>query len=131
MRLIDADALKENVKYQAEICRLLNNDAMREYANMMEFGFCKEIDNAPTIDSQQKWISVSEMLPSDCGFDWVLAQIQADNGYLWIPQVMEYRKAKDDWYSNNDHLGWLKDHNGVFKVVAWIPLPKPYEENKL
>lgn len=49
MRPIDADALKENVKYQAGICRLLNNDAMREYANIMEFGFCKEIDNAPTI----------------------------------------------------------------------------------
>ena len=73
-----------------------------------------------------KWISVTENLPSDLGYDWVLAQIQEDNGYLWIPQVMEYRKAKDDWYSAVDNLGWLKAHNGAFKVIAWMPLPKRY-----
>ena len=25
---------------------------------------------------------------------------------------------------------WLKDHNGVFKVVAWMPLPEPYKEEE-
>lgn len=74
------------------------------------------------------WIPCSKWLPSDYGFDWVLAQIQEDNGYIWIPRVMEYRKAKDDWYSDTEHLGWLKDHNGAFKVVAWMPLPEPYRE---
>lgn len=76
---------------------------------------------------QNRWIPVSEKLPSDCNCDWVLAQIQEDNGYLWIPQVMEYRKEKDDWLSEDEHLGWLKNHNGAFKVVAWMPLPQPYK----
>lgn len=75
-----------------------------------------DIDNLPTIidaDNESevnygKWIPVTENLPSDLGYDWVLAQIQEDNGYLWIPKVMEYSKAKDDWYSDTSNLGWVK-----------------------
>ena len=73
------------------------------------------------------WIPVTEKLPSDCNEDWVLVQIQeTDTGYLWIPCVAEYRKDKDDWLTDRNELGWLKDHNGVFKVTAWMPLPKQY-----
>ena len=75
---------------------------------------------------QGHWIPVSEKLPSDCNEDWVLAQIQEDNGYLWIPCIAEYRKGKDDWYTDVHDVGWIKNHNGVFKVVAWMPLPEPY-----
>lgn len=75
------------------------------------------------------WIPVTKKLPSDCNKDWVLAQIiEPDTGYLWIPCVAEYRKEKDDWYSDSCGLGWLKDHNGEFKVIAWMPLPESYKE---
>lgn len=74
------------------------------------------------------WISADDKLPSDCECDWVLAQIQeTDTGYLWRPCVAEYRKYIDDWYTDANELGWLKEANGPFKVVAWMPLPKPYK----
>ena len=56
-----------------------------------------------------KWIPVSEMLPSDCNEDWVLAQIiEPDTGYLWIPCVAEYRKGLDDWYTDSCGLEWVR-----------------------
>ena len=79
------------------------------------------------LEQEPRWIPVSKALPSDYNLDWVLAQVQEDNGYLWIPIVMEYRKGKDDWFGTDEYLGWLKDHNGAFQVVAWMPLPEPYK----
>ena len=84
--------------------------------------------NMPSVTPTQKWIPVSEKLPSDCNEDWVLAQIQEDNGYLWIPCVAEYRKSKDDWFSDANDIGWLRNHEGAFKVIAWMPLPELYKE---
>lgn len=79
-------------------------------------------------ENLNKWIPVSEKLPSDCGYDWVLAQIQeSDTGYLWIPCVAEYRKGIDDWFSDANDIGWLRKHEGAFKVVAWMPLPELYK----
>lgn len=74
-----------------------------------------------------EWIQVSERLPDNSKEDWVLAQVQEDNGYMWIPRVMEYREQMDDWY--DESFGWLKERHGdVFKVIAWMPLPEPYKE---
>ena len=73
-----------------------------------------------------KWIPVTEALPDNEKYDWVLGQIrETDSGYLWIPRQVEYREIKDDWYE--DSIGWLKknpDH--AFEVIAWMPLPEPY-----
>ena len=49
-RCIDADALKESIKKQANICRVLGNEEITMYADVMEKGFLQEIDNAPTVD---------------------------------------------------------------------------------
>lgn len=49
MRLIDADALKESIKRQADICRAMGNEVLTEYADLIQTGFSQEIDNAPTI----------------------------------------------------------------------------------
>ena len=62
MRLIDADALITSIKKQAGILRLLNSESMLQQANIMEFGFCEMVDNAPTIELQ-KWIPCSKRLP--------------------------------------------------------------------
>ena len=79
-------------------------------------------------EQKQEWIPVSEKLPSDCGYDWVLAQIQeSDTGYLWLPCVAEYRKGIDDWFSDANDISWLRKHEGAFKVIAWMPLPEPYK----
>ena len=92
---------------------------------------CNSFIDKKTLERpQSKWIPVSERLPSDYDEDWVLVQIQEDNGYLWIPCVAEYRKSKDDWYSDANDLGWVKAHNGAFKVIAWQPLPERYKNSE-
>lgn len=63
-RCIDADALKESIKKQANICRVLGNEEITMYADVMEKGFLQEIDNAPTVDVREnehgKWIVTAE-----------------------------------------------------------------------
>ena len=78
------------------------------------------ISNGVTV---QEWISVKDRLPDNKEHDWVLAQVVEDNGYMHIPRVMEYRQAKDDWFEET--YGWLSEHNGVFTVTHWMPLPPP------
>ena len=78
------------------------------------------ISNGVTV---QEWISVEDRLPDNKEYDWVLAQVVEDNGFMHIPRVMEYRQLKNDWFEET--YGWLSEHNGVFTVTHWMPLPKP------
>ena len=78
------------------------------------------IGNGVTV---QEWISVKDRLPDNKEHDWVLAQVVEDNGFMHIPRVMEYRQAKNDWFEET--YGWLSEHNGVFTVIHWMPLPNP------
>ena len=71
----------------------------------------------------QEWISVDDKLPDNKEYDWVLAQVIEKNGYMHIPRVMEYRQSKNDWFE--DTYGWLSNHNGLFAVTHWMPLPPP------
>ena len=68
-----------------------------------------------------KWISVKDRLPDNKEHDWVLAQVVEDNGYMHIPKVMEYRQLRNDWFEET--YGWLSEHNGLFSVTHWMPLP--------
>lgn len=68
-----------------------------------------------------KWISVKDRVPDNKEHDWVLAQVVEDNGFMHIPRVMEYRQAKNDWFEET--YGWLSEHNGLFSVTHWMPLP--------
>ena len=79
---------------------------------------------------RMQWIPCSERKPNNDEYDWVLAQVQEDDGNLWIPQVMEYRESRDDWYLDDGITGWLKMHGNAFKVIAWMPLPEPYKESE-
>ena len=71
----------------------------------------------------QEWISVDERLPDNKEHDWVLAQVVEDNGYMHIPRVMEYRQLRNDWFEET--YGWLSEHNGLFSVTHWMPMPNP------
>ena len=71
----------------------------------------------------QEWISVKDRLPDNKEYDWVLAQVVEDNGFMHIPTVMEYRQSKNDWFEET--YGWLSEHNGAFTVTHWMPLPEP------
>ena len=78
------------------------------------------LDNGVTV---QEWISVKDRLPDNKEHDWVLAQVVEDNGYMHIPTVMEYRQLRNDWFEET--YGWLSEHNGLFSVTHWMPLPQP------
>ena len=78
------------------------------------------ISNGVTV---QEWISVDDRLPDNKEHDWVLAQVVEDNGYMHIPKVMEYRQLRNDWFEET--YGWLSEHNGLFSVTHWMPLPNP------
>ena len=101
--------VQENVKMSDELLKQLKN------APIM---ICK---SEPSIETVQEWISVKDRLPDNKEHDWVLAQVVEDNGYMHIPRVMEYRQAKNDWFEET--YGWLSEHNGLFSVTHWIPLP--------
>ena len=78
------------------------------------------IENGVTV---QEWIPVTERLPDNKERDWVLAQVVEDNGFMHIPNVMEYRQQRNDWL--DETYGWLSEHNGAFTVTHWMPLPEP------
>ena len=94
-------------------------DITREIANDI-------LNHIPSAEPERKWIPVTEALPNNEEYDWVLGQIrETDSGYLWIPRQVEYREIKDDWYE--DSIGWLKENpDHAFEVIAWMPLPEPW-----
>lgn len=96
--------------YSYESGEQLNNDEIASHL----------ISNGVTV---QEWISVDDKLPDNKEYDWVLAQVVEDNGFMHIPTVMEYRQSKNDWFEET--YGWLSEHNGVFTVTHWMPLPQP------
>ena len=85
-------------------------------------------ENLQTTDVVQEWISVEDRLPDNKEYDWVLAQVVEDNGFMHIPTVMEYRQSKNDWFEET--YGWLSEHNGAFTVTHWMPLPEPPKGGK-
>lgn len=101
MRLIDADELLKH-KY---------HDSNR-YENAVP---CHYIYNAPTIEAPQ-WIPCSERLPTEEEQDINLGVlVTLGNGY----KGMDF-----DWYHDGRWYDWGD------RVIAWMPLPKPYEESE-
>ena len=96
-----------------------NNMAYWGEKPIYEFADCL-LANGVTV---QEWISVDDRLPDNKEYDWVLAQVVEDNGFMHIPTVMEYRQSKNDWFEET--YGWLSEHNGAFTVTHWMPLPAP------
>ena len=103
--------VQENVKMSDELLKQLKNAPITTW---------KE---EPSIETVQEWISVKDRLPDNKEHDWVLAQVVEDNGYMHIPKVMEYRQLRNDWFEET--YGWLSEHNGVFTVTHWMPMPNP------
>lgn len=109
-RLIDADALEQAV--QGSIAEY--GDA---YTGEMIFGMRSVVyyatNDAPTVDVEPCWIPCNERLPEDDRSKVVTLA----NG---ITEVGYY--SNGDWWCIGDTFT-LENPT----VVAWMPLPKPYE----
>lgn len=107
MRLIDADALLEVLRVREDEWNTPDETwrPEREYGNA--------IKNAPTIDAAPRWIPCSERLPelrTEC-----LITFLSWSGYPVIDIDSYDYDGEDGWFSHMD------------KVIAWMPLPEPYE----
>ena len=105
-RLIDANALVKFIDYGH-----LNNPDEKLYS---ENDIREMIDMMPTIDTKPHWIPCSERLPEVR--QWVLCQCRAG-----IMDVLRLT-ADGSWYKgypNTEYMGGF--------VVAWMPLPEPYD----
>lgn len=97
-----------------------NDSNYKEYKAFIDG--CKYADMHP----KNLWRDAKKDPPKNSEHDWVLAQIQEDNGYLWIPRVIEYHENTNDWFI--PELGWINDitkleEKEVFKVIRWMPIP--------
>ena len=69
-----------------------------------------------------KWISVKDRMPKDD--EWVLCQLDDE---FYDENTMMVLYHTDDWGEKwvDGGLG-----TGSYDVCAWMPLPKPYKEDK-
>lgn len=120
-RLIDADALWMDIIHAMDYCD-----------DILEI-----IEQQPTVESERrtgKWIPCSERLPEVKEF-WNTQGVQESSDYVLLTitdcangfrkkiitlgrYVHEYK-----WYK------WKLYRNSFGRVLAWMPLPKPYRED--
>ena len=80
-----------------------------------------KIQNAPTIEPEQRWIPCSERVPEQVNKSyWVCT----DTGYQcqcrWTNNLYGFGES-DEWE-------WkIFDIPQYTKVIAWMPLPEPYK----
>ena len=124
MRLCDLDEIKVCVDRQYKNCHGYSGSKKAIYREAI-LAVKSILHSAKPIDgvTVQEWISVKDRLPDNKEHDWVLAQVVENNGYMHIPKVMEYRQLRNDWFEET--YGWLSEHNGLFTVTHWMPLPNP------
>ena len=128
-RLIDADALRER----------LQNLAYDDWNQGITTSFsdaCYEIidiiEEQPTIEPEQQWISCSERMPEEDNCTGSGVQYSDDVLITVIntmdeETVIDYGRTTDgEWYSETTDCfiphGW--------KPIAWMPLPEPYAERR-
>lgn len=122
MRLIDADALTKRL---IEFCN--KNCPYTAKARDIMCGSCfmglalEAVEDAPTIDSEQRWISCKERLPED-GQNVLVTYKTTDKIH---PCQYHDDGSRNPWYS---YIDQCRAHMNV--VLAWMPLPEPWKEGE-
>lgn len=129
MRLVDADALYEQLKQDEEMARnrVLDTESSLPYPNNLNPSYTRYVAqmdertrlkhmvaDAPTIEPEQDWIPISETV--DVPEDEVLA---CDK---YGTELIGFICEKDEqWMCESDECI-------MYDVVAWQPLPSPYTQ---
>ena len=128
-RYIDADRLKRRIEVEIsdllEILETTQDKTERYVLQTMVTGrvnFIKEIEKADTVDAEPKWIPTSEKLPNK--FERVLITVRYDNDKK--DRVVQVGWGLIDKFGN---WAWhyTEEYMCESKVLAWTPLPEPYE----
>ena len=113
MRLIDADEIRIKPKYMHDIC----GSVMIRVEDIARI-----INDMPTID-QQKWIPIYERLPNEQDY---IPCYEAPNGVVWYC-TSEGLIGLGWYYESTWEWANLNNEAIVGDVIAWMPLPKPYQ----
>lgn len=126
MRLIDADALIEDLEYDVKLDEeLLENSDLcgLERFNIQFDKDCKQnaislLKDTPTAEPEPPWIPCSERLP-EVYVDVIVSDTDGD---------VEIAKSTLSWGCDN-HTRTTEWWYGDWKidVTAWMPLPEPYK----
>ena len=123
MRLIDADALKrKSQKVATEAWKLRIKATVEVILNQ----FIDYIDAAPTIKPEQQWILCSERLPENNRQVLVYAR----SVHFALAKYDEMREADGTYKMQWVTFDAWKPFYKIKEVVAWMPLPEPYEEGR-
>lgn len=125
-RLIDADALRKKC---VDLVHCIDAEAVKEdYYEGMAVGVQNAIvfiDVQPTIDIEPHWIPCSERLPEE-PLGCLVTVLDTD------PVTMDEFENILPYFVGWDGEQW-NDGDGEqcpFEVLAWMPVPKPYEGDK-
>ena len=81
----------------------------------------KDIENAPTIEPKQEWIPCEERLPKS-GYKLLLITAEVPLARSTARCIDLARFVNGEWTIEGKAIS--------NKVVAWMPLPKPYERSE-
>lgn len=103
-----------------DVLNLFEEYQPRLATHVSEFGDALEDLKFRTLESQQRWISVSERLPEKEGFYLVSIEVMENP-----PKITTFTGISQ-YIVHDEFLGEVNDFNRE-NVIAWMPLPQPYK----